>query len=39
MAESVDLALSLVGSGLKFGKEYLNMPAINFSPLQILKRL
>ena len=29
--------LRLVGSGLKFCKEDLNMAAINFSPFQILK--
>ena len=32
-------ALRLVGSGLKFCKEDMNMAAINFSPLQILKWL
>ena len=31
--------LRLVGSGLKFCKEDLNMAAINFSPLQNLKWL
>ena len=31
--------LILVGSGLKFSKEDLNMAAINFSPLQNLKWL
>ena len=31
--------LRLVGSGLKFCKEDLNMAAINFSPLQNLKGL
>ena len=36
---SVDLTLSLGGSGLKFCKEDLNMAAINFSPLQSLKWL
>ena len=39
IAKSVDLTLSLVGSGLKFCKEVLNMAAINFSPLQNLKWL
>ena len=38
-AKSVDLTLSLVGSGLKLCKEDLNMAAINFSPLQNLKWL
>ena len=39
IAKSVDLTLSLEGSGLKFCKEDLNMAAINFSPLQNLKWL
>ena len=39
IAKSVDLTLSLGGSGLKFCNEYLNMAAINFSPLQNLKWL
>ena len=39
IAKSVDLNLSLGGSGLKFCKEDLNMAAINFSPLQNLKWL
>ena len=38
-AKSVDLDLSLGGSGLKFCKEDLNMAAINFSPLENLKGL
>ena len=37
LAKSVDLTLSLGGSGLKFCFEDLNMAAINFSPLQNLK--
>ena len=36
---SVDLTLSLGGSGLKFCEEDLNMASINFSPLQNLKLL
>ena len=35
----MDLDLSLGGNGLKFGKEDLNMAAINFSALQHLKGL
>ena len=38
-AKSVDLDLSLGGSGLKFCKEDLNMAAINFSPLQNLVKI
>ena len=37
IAKSADLTLSVVGSGLKFCKEDLNMADINFSPLQNLK--
>ena len=39
IAKSVDLTLSLEGSGLKFCKEDLNIPTINFYPLQNLKWL
>ena len=39
LLKSVDLTLSLGGSGLKFCEEDLNMAAINFSPLQNLKLL
>ena len=39
IAKSVDLTLSLGGSGLKFCKEDLNMAAINFFPFQNLKWL
>ena len=39
IAKLVDLTLSLVGSGLKFCKEHLNIATINFSPLQNLKWL
>ena len=35
----MDLTLSLVGSGLKFCKEDLNIAVIRFSPLQNLKWL
>ena len=36
---AMDSTLRLVGSGLKFSKEDLNMAAINFSPLYNLKWL
>ena len=39
IAKSVDLTLSLGGSGLNVCKEDLNMAATNFSPLQNLKWL
>ena len=39
IAKSVDLTLSLGGSGLNFFKEDLNMATINFSPLQNFKWL
>ena len=39
IAKSVDLTLSLGGSGLKFCEEDLTMAVINFSHLQNLKIL